>query len=97
MTTIRTTCSDCGEIQLTVGDVELELSPGTDGGHYRFDCPVCGTTQRRPATARVVSILLATGVDYTVVAAPIGEDDIAAFSAALAGTGWLKELASTDS
>ena len=97
MTTIRTTCSDCGEIKLTVADVGLELAPGADGGDYRFDCPICGTTQRRPATPRVVSILLATGVEYTVVAAPIGEAEIAAFSAALAGPGWFRELASTDS
>lgn len=85
MTTIKTTCSWCGDVQLTPADLALELTPSQDEGSYRFVCPTCATVQRRPANARVVSVLLATGVSYEVINPdPITEDEIAAFAAALA-------------
>lgn len=84
MTTIKTTCSRCGDIHLTPSDLALELIPTSDEGSYRFTCPVCETVQRRPANARVVSVLLATGVDYQIVDdSPITEDEIGRFAAAL--------------
>ncbi|MEN8233846.1 MAG: hypothetical protein ABFR89_02845 [Actinomycetota bacterium] len=99
MTTIRTTCGSCGDIELTTDDVGLELSAGADEGRYRFDCPFCGLTQRRPASRRVVSVLLATGVGYDVVAtaSPITEIEIDEFTRALDGDGWFKELVASDS
>ncbi|CAN5676020.1 MAG: hypothetical protein LC739_09180 [Actinobacteria bacterium] len=85
MTTIKTTCSWCGDVQLTPSDLSLELAPSQDEGNYRFVCPTCATVQRRPANARVVSVLLATGVSYEVINPdPITEDEIAAFASALA-------------
>ena len=84
MTTIRTTCTTCGDVELTTSDVGLEISAGADEGRYRFDCPFCGTTQRRPASQRVVSVLLATGVAYDVLPTdPITEDEIEAFALAM--------------
>ena len=85
MTTIKTTCTRCGDVQLTPADLALELTPSQDEGNYRFVCPTCATVQRRPANARVVSVLLATGVNYEVINPdPITEDEIAAFAAAIA-------------
>ncbi len=84
MTTIKTTCRLCGDIELAPGDLRLELDPMKDAGNYRFTCPECDHIQRRPANARVVSVLLATGVAYDVLpTSPITEDEIAAFAAAL--------------
>ena len=99
MTTIRTTCSTCGDVELTTADVALEISSGAHGGRYRFDCPFCGTTQRRPATQRVVSVLLATGVSYDIVAtaSEITEEEIASFANDLDGHDWFEELAASDS
>lgn len=99
MTTIRTTCTACGDVELTISDVGLELAAGADEGRYRFDCPFCGATQRRPASQRVVSVLLATGVGYDIVAtaSPITEAEIEAFTRDLDGQGWFKELAASDS
>jgi hypothetical protein len=99
MTTIRTTCTTCGDVELTTADVGLELSSGAQEGRYRFDCPFCGTTQRRPASQRVVSVLLATGVGYDIVAtaSAITEEEIAGFSRNLDGHGWFQELAASDS
>ncbi|HEX9762783.1 MAG: hypothetical protein WD269_05870 [Acidimicrobiia bacterium] len=84
MTTIKTTCTRCGDIHLTPDDVALELRPDGREGDYRFTCPSCTYQQRRPANSRVVSVLLATGVHFEVVNPyPITEDEIEAFAAAL--------------
>ena len=80
MTTIKTTCSTCGDVELTPSDLALELDPNQEAGSYRFTCPECGTVQRRPANPRVVSVLLATGVAYEVVSnEPITETEISQF------------------
>jgi len=98
MTTIRTTCSRCGDVELTTDDVGLELVGHGGEGRYRFNCPVCGLTERRPANHRVVSILLATGVDCEIVAdeSPITEREIERFVRELNQGDWFSELAATD-
>ncbi len=94
MTTIRTTCSVCGEVELVPGELSLELTALSGTGTYLFDCPSCGDAQRRPANHRVVSILLATGVAYQVIDTPdrITEGEIARFAAALDGGNWIDQL-----
>jgi len=98
MTTIRTTCSRCGDVELTTSDVGLELAGEGGEGRYRFDCPLCGETERRPANHRVVSILLATGVAYEIVPVetPITESEITRFVRELNEGDWFRELAATD-
>jgi hypothetical protein len=95
MTTIRTTCKHCGDVELTTRDIGLELAAEGSTGHYRFDCPYCDSTQRRPANHRVVSILLATGVEYQIISefGPITEDEISGFANALDNSDWFSELA----
>jgi hypothetical protein len=84
MTTIKTTCSRCGDVELTPGDLALELEPSEESGCYRFTCPTCGEVERRPANARVVSVLLATGVASEVIRPdPITETEIDRFVSAL--------------
>ncbi|NQV06034.1 hypothetical protein HQ535_05750 [bacterium] len=95
MTTIRTTCSICGDVELLPGDLSLELLAVSGSGSYLFECPGCSEEQRRPANHRVVSILLATGVTYHVIepeGEPITEGEIHRFSQALDSTDWAKEL-----
>ncbi len=94
MTTIRTTCQDCGDVELSTADIALELTGAGDSGSYRFSCPTCRSTQVRPATRRVVSILLATGVSYeiTLQPAPITEDEISGFIAMLNEDDWFNRL-----
>jgi hypothetical protein len=96
MTTIRTSCSLCGDVELVPGDLSLELLASSGTGSYVFACPHCDELQRRPASHRVVSILLATGVTYRVVdegaAGPITEPEIASFAAALDHGEWESEL-----
>ena len=98
MTTIRTTCQDCGEVELLPGELSLELTALSGTGCYRFECPSCGGQQRRPANHRVVSILLATGVGYEVVdevvvdPGHITEAEIADFAASLESDSWIDQL-----
>jgi len=93
MTTIRTNCVLCGDVELVPSDLDLELFSSTGTGHYRFLCPHCDEEQRRPATHRVVSILLATGVSYEVVDdTPISEAEILRFSDALERGDWSEQL-----
>ena len=97
MTTIKTTCARCGDVELLPEDLSLELSPASATGAYRFHCPFCVSMQRRPANARVVSILLATGVTYEVVVDPtdpITEAEVALFTEALERDDWFEDLAS---
>ncbi len=84
MTTIKTTCDSCGDVELRPDQLALELDPHQESGSYRFECPLCGAMQRRPANPRVVSVLLATGVSYEVVnLSPITEEEIRRFVAAI--------------
>jgi hypothetical protein len=85
MTTIKTTCERCGDVELEPDDLSLELDPTQESGVYLFTCPSCISVQRKPANPRVVNVLLATGVTYEVVAPvpqddPITEAEIAAFA-----------------
>lgn len=85
MTTIKTTCAACGDVELGPKDLALELDVSGDSGTYRFECPTCLTVQRRPANSRVVNVLLATGVEYEIIdSSPITEQEILEFAAALA-------------
>lgn len=98
MTTIRTTCELCGDVELTTSDIALELIGSGDEGTYRYTCPSCRTIQRRPASARVVSILLATGVSYeiSIGAMPITETEIEAFVSMLDTDDWFGRLVASE-
>ena len=94
MTTIRTTCLLCGDVELIPTELSLELTALRGTGTYIFVCPECGDEQRRPANHRVVSILLATGVAYQVLdeQGPITETEIARFTDNLNRANWSEQL-----
>ena len=85
MTTIKTTCERCGDVELEPDDLALELDPTQESGVYVFTCPSCIGVQRRPANPRVVNVLLATGVSYEVVAPSPLDDPITEGSGAVPG------------
>ena len=97
MTTIRTTCQGCGDVELSTEDIALELIGPGDAGSYRFSCPSCMAVQVRPATRRVVSILLATGVNYEIILAPspITDAEIDQFVEMLDDDDWFSRLTTT--
>jgi hypothetical protein len=62
MAMIRATCSDCGDVELTTSDVSVRVCTHDDSGTYNFRCPSCHMTVVKPAEARVVELLVASGV-----------------------------------
>ncbi len=84
MTTIKTTCPDCGDVMLGIEELTLLLTPHEAGGTYTFHCPLCSVHRARVAGPRVVMVLLAAGVEYEITQpGTITEADIAAFVDAL--------------
>ncbi len=90
MTTIKTTCTACGDVELSSDELTLELAPAMATGRYGFVCPFCTVTQHRPANERVVAILLAIGVAYSVSDDMVSELEIKEFVDSL--DDWLGEI-----
>lgn len=90
MTTIKTTCTACGDVELAADDILLELAPMDAAGRYLFECPFCELSQHRPANERVVAILLAIGVTYFVSEEVVSEDEISQFVDSL--DDWLQDI-----
>lgn len=90
MTTIKVTCTDCGDIDLSPADLSLCVAP--TWAHYSFTCTECGSTLFKSADSEVVDLLSSAGVETVHVPAealethagsPIGYDDILDFALAL--------------
>jgi predicted RNA-binding Zn-ribbon protein involved in translation (DUF1610 family) len=68
---IRLGCPRCGDVELGVHDVHLEIALAAPGAsRYRFGCPGCGAQVARPATPRILLILKAHGVAAQTPDAP---------------------------
>jgi hypothetical protein len=62
MTTIRTKCPSCGDVDLAADAITMTLEPSGDRGEYAFTCPVCMIGVSKPATRRTAALLIAAGV-----------------------------------
>lgn len=67
MTRIRANCPDCGDVELAPEQLLIEVAHGAaelvgKGTSYRFVCPDCTTTVRKPADERIVQLLISGGV-----------------------------------
>src|SRR4051812_47743739 len=62
MTTIRTTCPRCSEVDLEPEKIILHIDESAEGT-YRFICPTCENTIEKPANRKVIALLLAAGVE----------------------------------
>ncbi len=63
MTTIRTNCPTCGEVDMSPEAVLLSVRDIAGEGSYRFSCPECRKTVEKPADRKVVALLLSAGVE----------------------------------
>ena len=103
MATIRASCSDCGDVELTTADVRVRVCTADNQGTYSFRCPICAMTVVKPAEPRTVDLLVASGVAYTTWSPPLElseprgtgvaftHDDLLDFHALLADDGALAE------
>jgi predicted RNA-binding Zn-ribbon protein involved in translation (DUF1610 family) len=108
MTTIKATCPDCGEIDLTPDDILLRIGSAEDSNTYAFSCPSCGFFVEKPADERVIRLLLSGGVMPTLVHVPaealephygprINHDDLLEFHELLQTDDWFQQLQGTTS
>lgn len=90
MAMIRASCPTCGDVELTTRDVRVLLCSTTYDSSYAFQCPSCRVAVSKPAEARVVDVLLASGISLSVwhlpaeldepkAGAPISYDDLLEF------------------
>ncbi len=62
MATIRASCGDCGDVDLTTSDVQVRVCSDDNSGSYLFRCPRCAMTVVKPAEQRTVDLLVSSGV-----------------------------------
>lgn len=77
MTTIRTKCPDCGDVDLGADAITMSLAPGGDHGEYAFTCPACSMPVSKPANRRTAALLIAAGVQPTALEDPATTPSIA--------------------
>jgi hypothetical protein len=105
MATIRATCTDCGDVELTTADVRVRVCADDRSGTYTFRCPHCTMAVVKPAESRVVDLLVASGVEVSTWRLPLelfephpGErithDDLLDFHQLLEGDDWFDTVAS---
>jgi predicted RNA-binding Zn-ribbon protein involved in translation (DUF1610 family) len=63
MTTIRTTCPRCGEVDMGPEAILLSVLQGGREGTYRFTCPTCMDAVEKRADRKIVALLVSAGVD----------------------------------
>lgn len=106
MATIRATCSDCGDVELRSSDVAVRVCSHDHSGSYHFRCPECQMVVVKPAEARVIELLVATGVKLSTWNLPaelteqhfgprISHDDLLDFHTLLQRDDWLDQLLGT--
>ena len=63
MTTIRTTCPRCGEVDMGPEAILLSVRENGREGSYRFTCPSCADGVEKRADRKIVALLVSAGVD----------------------------------
>jgi predicted RNA-binding Zn-ribbon protein involved in translation (DUF1610 family) len=66
MATIRASCPDCGDVELTTRDVQVRVCAEDNSGSYSFRCPECQMAVVKDAEPRIVDLLVAAGVRMSV-------------------------------
>lgn len=72
---IRASCSTCGDVELSIDDVQLIMCASTNEGSYVFRCPRCSLIVSKPAEENVVDVLVASGVRLSVWRLPAELDE----------------------
>jgi len=72
MATIRASCPDCGDVELTTVDVHVRICDDNNQGTYAFRCPHCSMMVVKPAESRTIDLLVASGVAFTTWRLPAG-------------------------
>ena len=105
MTTIRASCSTCGDVQLQPSDLLVRVCADDNQGSYCFNCPECGFGVAKDASPRIVELLVSTGVRMDVWRLPaellehkggprLTHDDLLDLHLLLQDENWFDQLSS---
>ncbi len=100
---VRASCPTCGDVEMTIHDVQVLLCSDTNEGSYAFRCPACGVAVSKPIDAGVIDVLIASGANLSVwelpselqephLGAPITYDDLLEFHFRLEREDWRQHL-----
>lgn len=99
MATIRASCPDCGDVEITSKDIVVRVCAEDNRGSYAFRCPSCRMAVTKAAEPRIVELLVSAGVELDVwhlpaelhevrVGEPFTHDDLLEFHEILDGDAW---------
>ncbi len=105
MAIVRATCPTCGDVEMGVGNVQVQLCVTTSVSTYSFQCPTCGVIVTKEANGAIVESLTKAGSRLMAWSLPaelnepklgpkITHDDLLEFHLAMEADGWREELAS---
>ena len=105
MATIRASCPDCGDVELTTLDVRVRVCESDNRGAYAFQCPSCRMAVTKSAEQRVIDLLVSSGVTLEVwrlpaelseqrIGEPLNHDDLLAFHELMESDTWFAQLSS---
>lgn len=105
MATIRASCPDCGDVELTTRDVQVRVCADDNSGSYNFRCPSCTLAVAKDAAPRIVELLVSSGVKLVTWELPaemrerrqgpaICHDDLLDFHDLLGDDAWFDRLSS---
>ena len=57
MATIRASCAECGDVELTTTDVTVRVCTGDNQGAYSFRCPSCRMIVVKQAESATIDLL----------------------------------------
>jgi hypothetical protein len=105
-TTIRASCTDCGDVELTTGDLTVRVCTHDNQGSYVFRCPECQMSVVKAAEPRIIDLLIASGVAVSTwdlpaelfearTGATLTHDDLIDFHRLLQDDSWFEDLAAS--
>jgi hypothetical protein len=105
MATIRASCPDCGDVELTTVDMTVRVCADDNQGAYAFRCPSCRMTVNKAAEQRIVDLLISSGVRMEMWSLPLEfnerpagdaftHDDLIEFHQILESDNWFATLSS---
>jgi predicted RNA-binding Zn-ribbon protein involved in translation (DUF1610 family) len=103
MATIRASCPDCGDVELTTRDMAVRVCSDDQRGSYVFRCPDCRMAVTKAAEPRIVDLLVSSGVALQTwrlpaelleqrVGEPFTHDDLLEFHELLQDDAWYEQL-----
>lgn len=103
MATLRVSCPDCGDQEVTSGNVTVRVCSANSNGEYRFACPECKLMTVKEAEPRIVELLVSSGTRLEIwhlpdelteakEGDPINDQDLAEFVKLLDSGEWPRDF-----